>query len=120
MMEEFLKLLAKKAEEQGGPKMNRHMEAKAAMAKELSDILGEDLADGLKKVTVASDSKEGLKKGLEKAEEVLEGKMGEECEDEMEDEESEDEMEDSSEMSDVEDEIAKLEAQIKELKSKKK
>lgn len=35
-----------------------------------SDMLKGQLA-GLKKVTVASDSKEGLKKGLEKAEEIV-------------------------------------------------
>lgn len=34
--------------------------------------------DSLKKVTVSSDSKQGLKKGLEKAEEIL-GDEGEEC-----------------------------------------
>jgi len=122
MMEEFMKLLSKKAKEQGGPKMDRHMEAKAAMAKELSDVLSEDLAEGIKgvkKVTVASDSEEGLEKGLEKAKQVLEAKedMDEESE-EMEDESEE--MEDESETEDVESEIAKLEQQIKELKSKKK
>jgi len=126
MMDDFLKLLKKKSDEQGGPKMNRHMEAKAAMAKELSDLLGSDLAEGvkgIKKVTVASDSEEGLEKGLEKAQEVLDAKdeMGDESE-EMEDEseEMEDESEDESEMSDVQDEIAKLEEQIKQLKKKKK
>lgn len=126
-MEEFLKLLSKKAQEQGGPKMNRHMEAKAAMAKELSDVLSGDLADGIKgmkKVTVASDSDEGLEEGLEKAKEVLESK--EDMEDESEESENSEDSEDSeemdaeSEMEDVESEISKLEEQIKALKSKKK
>ncbi len=119
-MDDFLKLLKKKSDEQGGPKMNRHMEAKAAMAKELSDLLGSDLAEGvkgLKKVTVASDSEEGLEEGLEKAREVL----GSEDEESMEDSESEsEEMESEEDMSEVEDEIAKLEEQIKQLKKKKK
>lgn len=127
-MDDFLKLLKKKSDEQGGPKMNRHMEAKAAMAKELSDLLGSDLAEGvkgIKKVTVASDSKEGLEKGLEKAQKVLEAKDMEDESEDMEDESEEmedesEESEDESEMSDVEDEIAKLEEQIKQLKKKKK
>lgn len=38
-----------------------------------TDMMKEDLS-GLKKVTVASDSKSGLKAGLEKAEDMLEGK----------------------------------------------
>lgn len=121
-MEEFLKLLSKKAQEQGGPKMNRHMEAKAAMAKELSDVLSGDLADGIKgmkKITVASDSEEGLEEGLEKAKEVLEAQE-DESEDSEEMEDESEEMEDESEMKDVESEIAKLEEQIKALKSKKK
>ena len=78
----------------------------------------------LKKVTVASDSKEGLKKGLEKAEEVLESKCpeceGEECECESEEYESEEapEAEESEELSEEE-----IDAKIKELmalKAKKK
>ncbi len=115
MMDDFLKLLKKKSDEQGGPKMNRHMEAKAAMAKELSDLLGSDLAEGvkgLKKVTVASDSEEGLEEGLEKAIEALDSEDGES----MEDSESEsEEMEGEEDMSEIEDEILKLEEQIKEL-----
>jgi ubiquinone biosynthesis protein UbiJ len=134
MMEEFLKLLAKKAKEQGGVRQDKHMEAKAAVAKELSDVLGGDLADdikGLKKVTVASNSEEGLKKGLEKAEDIVGRKLGmegdmEESEDEMEEsederdsEEEESSEEESDDISEVEDEIAALEEQIRQLKSKK-
>lgn len=126
MMDEFMKLLAKKAKEQKGPMHGPRMDAKAAMAKELSDSLGSDIMDGvkgMKKVTVASDSEEGLKEGLEKAEDVLESKMEkeEDSEDEMQnsEDESEDEseMEDEEESPDLESEIAKLE---KELEDKKK
>lgn len=91
MMEEFKKLLVSKAKSQEGkPKDEGKLRAKASMAKELSDMLGGDLTDditsGLKKVTVASNSEEGLKSGLKKAEDVLE----------EDDSESEDESEDSS------------------------
>jgi len=121
MMDEFMKLLTKKAKEQKGPMHGPRMDAKAAMAKELSDSLGSDIMDGvkeMKKVTVASDSEEGLKEGLEKAEDVLESKMEkEEDESEEEMEDSEEEMEDEKESPDLESEIAKLE---KELEDKKK
>jgi hypothetical protein len=123
MMQEFMKLLSEKQQKQGGPRKGRDMEAKAAMAKELSDMLGEDLTEGIKdskRVTVASDSEEGLKKGLEKAEDILESKM--EDESDMEDEsemesESEDESEDEM---DSEEKIRELEKQIEELKAKRK
>jgi len=123
MMQEFMKLLSEKQQKQGGPRKGRDMEAKAAMAKELSDMLGEDLTEGIKdskRVTVASDSEEGLKKGLEKAEDILESKM--EDESDMEDEsemesKSEDEAEDEM---DSEEKIRELEKQIEELKAKRK
>lgn len=83
---------------------------------------------GLKKVTVASDSKEGLKEGLEKAEEIVEGEekdcsecpgcphcMGEEESEDMEQEDSRSEdMEDQQESSEPMD-IDELEAKIQEL-----
>ena len=122
MMDEFMKLLAKKAKEQKGPMHGPKMDAKAAMAKELSDSLGSDIMDGIKdmkKVTVASDSEEGLKEGLEKAEDILGKSKMEDSEEEDSEEESEDEdeMEDEEESPDLESEIAKLE---KELEDKKK
>jgi Zn-dependent oligopeptidase len=104
------------------------IEQKASL-KALSDYRGEaqrlmkDKMKNLKKVTVASDSEEGLLSGLEKAEDVLENKdkivqsmQGMESEDEME-EESEDEMEDDSEEMCTEEE---LDAKIQELMAKKK
>ena len=121
-MDEFMKLLAKKAKEQKGPMHGPKMDAKAAMAKELSDSLGSDIMDGIKgmkKVTVASDSEEGLKEGLEKAEDILGKSKMEDSEEEDSEEESEDEseMEDEEKSPDLESEIAKLE---KELEDKKK
>lgn len=120
MMDDFMKLLAKKAKEQKGPMHGPKMDAKAAMAKELSDSLGSDILDGIKdmkKVTVASDSKEGLKEGLEKAEDILDKPEMEDSEDESEMEESEDESEMEEPSEDLESEISKLE---KELEKKKK
>ncbi len=120
-MDEFMKLLAKKAKDQKGPMHGPKMDAKAAMAKELSDSLGSDIMDGIKdmkKVTVASDSEEGLKEGLEKAEDILGKSKMEDSEDESEEEsDDESEMEDEEESPDLESEIMKLE---KELEDKKK
>lgn len=125
MMQEFMKLLAKKQQEQGGPKKGHDMEAKASMAKELSDMLGEDLTEGIKdskRVTVASDSEEGLKKGLEKAEDILESKMEDDSEESEDMEDSEEDVEIPEEV-DTEEEIdtliAKLEDKKRSLKSKR-
>lgn len=79
-MEALKKLMQKKMEKEGGmePKAK---EAKMELLKELRDMasgmMKEDLdghLSGLKKVTVASDSQEGLKEGLEKAEDIVEKK----------------------------------------------
>ena len=118
MMEEFKKLLVDKARKQEGkPKDEGKLRAKASMAKELSDMLGSDLTDdikgGMSKVTVASDSSEGLKKGLEKAEDVLE-ESDSESEDESEDSSSEGESADEIEMK-----IEDLKRQLEDLKSKR-
>lgn len=110
-------------------------EAKMSVMKALSDDMSGELKNklkGLKKVTVASDSPEGLKAGLEKAEEMVEGKMeceacqGRGCpmcpkdEDESEVAESEDmESEESEDMSleDIEAQIAQLE-KLKAMKAR--
>lgn len=71
--------------------MDAKMMAKKAMLKslkkEMMDMMGEERSDlkdvlgkKLMKVTVASDSKEGLAKGLEKAEDIMEKKSEEESE----------------------------------------
>lgn len=124
-MEEFKKLLVDRARKQEGkPKDESKLRAKAAMAKELSDILGgdltEDMKGAVKKVTVASDSEEGLKKGLEKAEDILESKIESENEYESEDE-SEEESEEESEKSPekIEKKIEELKKQLQDLKSKR-
>lgn len=129
MMDEFVKMLKRKMEEQGGPKHGPEMKAKACMSKACSDALSEDLMGGVQKVTVASNSKKGLKKGLEKAEDVLESAdMEEESEDrEEESEDMEEESEDSEKSESKEDsedseslklEIAKLKSEIEDLKKR--
>jgi hypothetical protein len=65
----------------------------------MKGIMGEKMA-GLKKVTVASNTKEGLKKGLSTAEEVLEAK------DKKPVESAEEELSESPEIEESEDESA--------------
>jgi hypothetical protein len=127
MMDEFKQLLMKKKQSQGNKPVDEHrMKAKADMAKSLSDMLGSDITEdmkkssGIKKITVASDSTEGLKDGLDKAEDIIDPEM-DENEDDSED--SEDSMiakdlEDEN-PKDLEDKISELEKQLEELKSSK-
>lgn len=78
------------------------------MAMDMINEGGEEEMDSLKKVTVAAKDEEGLKAGLEKAEDILESKM-----------ESEDEEELADSEESPEDEIAALEAKLAALKAKK-
>ncbi len=102
MMEEFKNLLLKKQKEQAKKPVDKDkLKAKAEMMKQLSDLLGKDMAEdvkGMKKVTVASDSSEGLKEGLKKAKDIMDKKPDlEEEMKEMEDESSDHELDESSE-----------------------
>jgi hypothetical protein len=83
--------------------------------------MGEDdmELDGMKKVTVAAKDSEGLKKGLEKAEDILEDMPLDSKESEDSDDMEELAEESSEEMSDESDEIAELEAKLAALKAKK-
>ena len=137
MMEDFKKLLMEKVKSQEGkPKNESKLRAKASMAKELSDMLGSDLTDDIKgavkKVTVASDSEEGLKKGLEKAEDILEGDEEENESEDSEDSEESDKGEgmhmrhryrhgqsDSESPEDIEMKIEELKRQLEDIKSKR-
>lgn len=72
----MMKMMGKKKEEHGNPDMKK--DAKLSVLKELrkmaSDMMGDDVKGGMmKKVTVAAPSEEGLKMGLEKAEDMVEG-----------------------------------------------
>jgi len=102
----FKELLLKKQSEGKvlDPKIAKH---KMSIIEELMDAMGEDMGErikGLKKVTVAASSKEGLEEGLDKAKEVVEEAPMEEEESEESEEESED--------------VSELKAKISELKSK--
>ena len=58
-----------------GKKMSdAEMMAKKNVLSSLRDQAAEAMGDKLKKVTVAAPSEEGLKKGLDKAKEIVEGK----------------------------------------------
>ena len=78
------------------------------LMQECSADEGEGEMDGLKKVTVAAKDKEGLKEGLEKAEDLLEGS-----------EESEEESELAEAPEAGEDEEASLMAKLEALRAKK-
>lgn len=114
MLKEKLIELLKKKKREGAEISDVEKEAKMSAVKDLSGMASEMMGGklkGLKKITVASDSAEGLKEGLEKAEEIVEAKS--EPEEEME-EESSDEM--SSEEIDAE--IARLIEKKKALENK--
>lgn len=73
-MKNMEKLMEKKKSD--GPMDPKYKDAKMSMLKalrdEMSGMMAGDLkSDGMKKVSVASDSKEGLESGLEKAHEML-------------------------------------------------
>lgn len=70
----FKELLMKKAKE-GKTISPEKAKEKMSVLDELTGMMGGEMADklkGMKKVTVAAKDSEGLKEGLEKAEEVLE------------------------------------------------
>ena len=132
MMDEFRQLLMKKKQSQGDKPMNEHkMKAKADMAKSLSDMLGSDITEdmkkssGVKKITVASDSTKGLKDGLDEAEDIIDP-MNEDSEEDSEDESYDTMMAHGKEngeygdtVPELQDKIAELEKQLEELKSSK-
>lgn len=127
MMDEFLEMLKKRKQKQG-PVDDKKLKANANVMESLSKMLGEDLTEGIKgakKVTVSSNSNEGLKEGLNKAENIIEKKIKkEDSEDEMDEEsEMEDESEDESENesedeSDLKSQIATLKQEIENLKKR--
>jgi hypothetical protein len=76
-MEAFKKLIEKKKKEQGGDMDHIHAAAKGSVLHDLMsqmDGINGDKVKGLKKVVVASNDKEGLEHGLDKAKSLL-GKM---------------------------------------------
>lgn len=94
--------------------MEKKAKAKSEMLKELSKEMSDDMyspmkdmlkGKNLKKVTVASDSPEGLQKGLSMAEKLM--KLKKDQNGEME-EESEDEMNQESEVADIKDDLSEM------------
>lgn len=133
-MKHKLHQLMKKKADKGEVLSENHAKAKSGI---LEDLIGEmmdmegDKVKNLKKVTVASDSPEGLEKGLDKAKEIVGNKdlapemmseeMPEMASEEEESEEEAPEMEASEEESEEEGEekkVADLEEEIKKLKEK--
>ena len=108
------------------------------LSKEMKKMMGDGFAEGMKgmqKVTVASDSKEGLQKGLSKAQEIMKKKglmedMSEEKEDKEEVceacegegckhceemEEYEEDMEEDMSADDIKEQIKKLQEKLKDM-----
>jgi hypothetical protein len=110
--------------------MEKKSQAKASMLKELSKEMSDDMYSpmkdmlkkkGMKKVTVASDSPEGLERGLSMAEKLMKLKTGESSKEEMPEdeygsEEESPEMEAADEMSEMSPE--EMEAMYEMLKQK--
>jgi len=125
MQHKLEKLMRKKAEK-GDVLSKSHAKAKSGILKDLMDDMmgmeGEKVK-GLKKVTVASNSPMGLKKGLEKAEDIVEEMPnGEEMPEGEEMSEKESSEEESPEMEVAEEEgeenVEDLKAEIEKLKEK--
>lgn len=132
MEKNFADLIKKKLEEQKkNPADPKKLEAKAAMIKELMDTMKGGMADeikhakGMKKVTVASNSPEGLEAGLDKAKELVEGEEESSSEDLHDlEESSESEMKEASESpadeKSEDEKLSTVEKQLEDLKNKKK
>jgi hypothetical protein len=119
MEEKMLKALMKKKKSMSDTEKDAKKSVLGDLKKMAEGVMGEKIK-GLKKVSVSSDSPEGLKAGLEKAEEIIGSEVDERPEGEEEIEESEDSMfeesKDESEESLSEEELDK---QIQELMKKK-
>ena len=82
-MFDFKKMKGKEVEK-GSPEYEAHKKVLSGIKKSAED----KIADGIKKVTVASDSEEGVKEGLEKAKEIVDAGPEKLMEEAMGDEES--------------------------------
>lgn len=69
-MKDMMEKMMKKKEGKKADKKAAKMSTLKNLSKEMSEMMGEDVK-GLKKVTVASDSEEGMRAGLKKAQEIL-------------------------------------------------
>jgi len=106
------KLMEKKEEESKGKKLSSlNQEAKMNVLKKLANDAEDSMSGKLKKVVISSDSKEGLLKGIDLAQEKLTRESEEESSEEH-DEENEEESEEETK----EEKIARLEAELEALK----
>lgn len=114
------KLIEKKKKE--GKKLDgSHQKARSSVLDELMgdmEGLGAQKVKNLKKVTVASDSSEGLEKGLSKAKELVEKQEDESSHESEEEELAEHEGEEDEESPEaIEAKIAELKAKLEQLKA---
>ncbi len=115
----------RKKAEKGDVLSKSHAKARSGILQDLAEdmmAMEGDKVKGLKKVTIASDTSKGLKKGVEKAEEMLDEEMPE-GEEMAEGEEMEEGSEESPEMEVAENEgeekeVEDLKAEIEKLKEK--
>lgn len=133
MRDKLMKLMQEKKAKKLSP---IEKNAKMNVLKDIQDMASDEMGSklkGLKKVSVASDSKEGLQEGLDKAKELLDKNISEQKEDEssehesMESEseelaeeamESEEQPEEEMSLEDVEQKIQELMKKKEELKAK--
>ena len=121
MHEKLMKMMEKKKARKVGP---TEQKAKMGVLKELKDDMSSEMGGSLKdmmakKVSVMAGNKEDLKKGLDKAKELVGEIPNGEEEGQLEDMEAEESGEAGMEEAadDVESEIAKLEEKLKKLKA---
>ena len=114
-----LKAMLGKKKQLGSEEKDAKLKALEHMKGIASDMMKDGLKGGLSKVTVAADSPDHLKKGLDKAKELL-GKPEEE--ESPEEESSESPMEEAKEMASGEEECSpeEIDAMIKKLEDLKK
>lgn len=122
MHEKLMKMIEKKKARKVGP---TEQKAKMGVLKELKDDMASEMGGSLKdmmakKVSVMAGNKEDLKKGLDKAKELV-GEMPNGEEGQLEDMEAEESGEAGMKEAadDVESQIAKLEEKLKKLKALK-
>lgn len=116
-----LKKLIDKKKKEGKTLSPVHKEARSTVLEDLMDHLsdmGMDKVKGLKKVTVASDSKEGLAKGLDKATEMVEKSPLEAMEDEDVSDHGANEVEEHEESEEEPESEDDIRQKIEELKAK--
>lgn len=120
MKEKLMKHLAKKGKKLEPLAQEAKTKVLSDLKKYAQDEMKNNLDSSVKKVTVASDDKEGLKEGLEKAKEMLDISDKEECEEDEKSEAEEKQEEMPESLEEIEAKIQKLMELKEKLKSEKK